>query len=128
MKYNPKIVLAYFKDAGLPQPLLEHKFHPDRRWRFDFAWPFPPQVALEVDGGIWIHGGHNRGAQMKATWEKENEAVIAGWRILKCEPKDLCTDATVNLLKRAIGIPIPPSAPEALPPSASLPCADQPRP
>lgn len=114
MKYQPKIVLAYFKEMGLPVPELEFKFHPERKWRFDFAWPdwgmsnglktdiCSGSVALEVDGGIWIKGGHNRGAQMLKTWEKENEAVARGWRIIRCEPKSLCTQATVDLIKRCL--------------------------
>ena len=84
------------------QPEREYVFAPPRKWRFDFAWHMVNKVALEVDGGIWIRGGHNRGAQIKATWEKENEAQIMGWKILKCEPKDLCTIDTVNLIRRAL--------------------------
>lgn len=114
MKYNKAIAIAYFQEMGLPTPEIEFRFHPQRKWRFDFAWPdysmhngmrgepCPGSLALEVDGGIWISGGHNRGAQIKKTWEKENEAQIIGWTILKCEPKDLCTTETVELLRRAL--------------------------
>lgn len=120
MKYNCAIVVGFFTENGLPRPEVEYKFHPTRKWRFDFAWSgfraldgtwytdfdsmADKKVALEVDGGIWIQGGHNRGAQIKATWEKENEAQCMGWRILKCEPKDLCTMDTVNLIRRALGL------------------------
>lgn len=78
----------------------------DGTWYSDFQNPAKAdtRVALEVDGGIWIQGGHNRGAQIKATWEKENEAQIMGWHILKCEPKDLATMDTVNLIRRALGL------------------------
>ena len=81
----------------------EYQFHSSRKWRFDWAWPLE-KVALEVDGGIWIRGGHNRGAQMKLTWEKENEANIMGWKLLKCEPKDLCTVQTAMLIRRALNL------------------------
>ena len=101
MKYKPLIVLAYFEDCKLPMAVHEYKFHPERKWRFDFAWP-DEKVALEVDGGIWIRGGHNRGAQLKKTWEKENEAQALGWHIFKCEPNELCTLATVQLLSRVL--------------------------
>lgn len=101
MKYNSVIVRAFFRECGLPTPLEEYQFHPDRKWRFDFAFPFE-KVALEVDGGIWIGGGHNRGAQLKKTWEKENEANAIGWHIFKCEPKDLCSKSVVEFLKRAM--------------------------
>lgn len=113
MKYNPKIVIAYFESQGIPKPEVEYKFHPERKWRFDFAWPdnivlrgtmIKMPVALEVDGGIWIAGGHNRGAQMLKTWEKENEAVCMRWGILRCQPKDLCTEKTASLIKRALNL------------------------
>ncbi len=105
MKYKSQIVTAFFRECGLPMPLLEHKFHPTRKWRFDFAFIIPSErafVALEVDGGIWIGGGHNRGAQMKKDWEKRNAAAVLGWRILYVEPRDLCTVATANLVKECL--------------------------
>lgn len=112
--YDAKIVLAYFESQGLPEPNTEYAFAaPKRRWRFDFAWPdigwrkkgtASQSLALEIDGGIWIGGGHNRGAQMLKTWEKENTAVCMGWRILRCQPKDLCTQATIDMVKKALAL------------------------
>lgn len=89
--------------AGLPLPVREHRFHAVRKWRFDYAWP-DSLLALEVDGGIWIRGGHNRGAQMLKTWQKENEAVCAGWRILRCQPVDLAGAETLGVIRRALGV------------------------
>lgn len=105
MKYNPKIVLAYFAECGLPRPLLELKFHPERKWRFDFAFMVPNQnhqVALEVQGGIFLNGGHNRGAALRKEHEKRNAAAQLGWRILYVEPKDLCTAETVEMIRRCL--------------------------
>ncbi len=112
-RYNPKIVLAYFKECGLPEPGLEYKFHPERRWRFDFAWPdwrvsngkeSDPYggLALEVQGGIWSMGRHNRGAAMLKEWEKLNEAAAMGWRVLYFQPSDLCLIETVETIKRCL--------------------------
>lgn len=105
MKYNPNIVIAFFRECGVPKPELEHRFHPERKWRFDFAFPRALNpVAIEVQGGIWIGGGHNRGAQMKKDWEKYNAAASLGWRILYVEPRDLCTVSTATLIKECLGI------------------------
>ena len=101
MKYKPEIVKAYLKTNGIPEPVFEHRFHPTRKWRFDIAWP-EYKVYLEIDGGIWIRGGHNRGAQMKKDWEKRNTASGLGWRGLWCEPKDLMTQQTVEFINDAI--------------------------
>ncbi len=81
--------------------MFEVVFAPPRKWRFDVCWPVQ-KVALEVDGGIWVGGRHNRGAAMKAQWEKENTAVCMGWRILKVEPKDMCMLSTVEMLRRVL--------------------------
>lgn len=67
----------------------------------DFAWP-DQKVALEADGGIWLYGRHNRPSAIKKTWEKENTANLLGWHIFKCEPKELCTQEIVSLLKEAL--------------------------
>ena len=91
-------------ENNLMPPVFEHRFHPKRLWRMDYAWP-ESKVALEVDGGIWINGGHNRGAQIVKTWEKENRANVMGWHILKCEPKTLMSEQTINLLKEAMPKP-----------------------
>jgi very-short-patch-repair endonuclease len=60
----------------------EHKFHPTRRWRFDFAWP-ADKVAVEVEGGHWTGGRHVRGSGFEADCEKYMEAMVLGWRVLR---------------------------------------------
>ena len=54
--------------------IVEYRFNPDRRWRFDFAWP-DKKVAVEMEGGIWIKGRHNRGRGMINDMIKYNWAV-----------------------------------------------------
>jgi len=103
MKYKPAIVIAFFRECGLPAPTFEYCFHPTRKWRFDLCWPLA-LIAIEVQGGIWIAGGHNRGAQMRKDWEKYNTAAALGWRILYVEPRNLCTVDTVNMVKECIGL------------------------
>lgn len=67
------------------KPVREHRFHADRRWRFDFAFP-AERVAVEVEGGIFVKGRHSRGAGMRADMDKYNAACELGWRVLRfCE-------------------------------------------
>lgn len=101
MKYNPDIVLAFWREYKVPKPLLEYTFHPTRKWRFDFAFP-QHGLAIEVQGGLFLGGRHNRGAAMVKEMEKFNEAVCRGWRILQCQPKDLCTLDFVITIQRAL--------------------------
>jgi hypothetical protein len=64
----------------LPVPVREYKFLPNRRFRWDFCW-----VALMV--AVELHGGGGRGRHASVTGqatdlEKQNLAVLAGWKCL----------------------------------------------
>ena len=63
-------------------PEREYRFHPSRRWRFDFAF-LEQKLAVEVEGGTWIQGRHNRGSSIVADLQKYNSAVQLGWRVLR---------------------------------------------
>lgn len=89
------------KAQGLPMPEAEHKFHPVRRWRMDWAWP-DRKVALEVDGGVWIRGKHGRGSGIVKDHEKQNHAAALGWRILRVQPKDLLAPSTFEYVRSAL--------------------------
>jgi very-short-patch-repair endonuclease len=82
-------------------PLTEHRFHPTRKWRFDYAWE-GHRVALEVEGGVWVGGRHTSGAGFVKDMEKYNEAACLGWRIIRCQPRELCSSKTVDNIKRAM--------------------------
>ena len=101
MKYNTKIVQAWFVANHLPTPILEYKFSPERRWRFDFAWEIH-KVALEVQGGLFVRGGHNRGGYMIKEHEKRNAAAGMGWRILYCQPSEVLTTDMVKIIRKAL--------------------------
>lgn len=100
MIYNPSIVRAFFQQMGVPEPTTEHRFHPKRKWRFDFAWP-DVRLALEVEGGVWTGGRHTRGSGFLGDVEKYNAAAVMGWRVLRCTPSTLLKLETVNTIKEA---------------------------
>jgi very-short-patch-repair endonuclease len=60
----------------------EYRFHPLRKWRFDYAWP-GKEVAVELHGGTWIRGAHSRGAGQSKDFEKLNEAQRYGWKVFQ---------------------------------------------
>lgn len=68
--------------ARLPKPVREYRFHPVRKWRFDFAWP-ELMIACEVEGGLFIQGGHSRGAAYEDDCEKYNAAALLGWTVYR---------------------------------------------
>jgi very-short-patch-repair endonuclease len=68
--------------AKLPTPTTQHRFHATRRWRADFAWP-EHKVIVEVEGGIFAAGRHTRGIGFEKDCEKQNAAVVDGWKYLR---------------------------------------------
>lgn len=97
----PRLFLALLRLEKIPLPDTEVRFHPTRRWRWDYAWP-TQRLALEVQGGIWVQGRHSRGAGMRADFEKYNAGAILGWRLLLVEPKDLATMHTAHMIRNAL--------------------------
>ncbi len=89
---------ALCRAAGLPEPHLEYRFAPPRRWRFDFAWP-DWRLAIEVDGGAWVQGRHTRGGGFRKDMEKNNAAMLLHWRVLHYMPDQLQKNAIADLMQ-----------------------------
>lgn len=85
----------------LPAATREYRFDPVRRWRFDFCW-IPQKVALEVEGGIWIGGGHNRGKGFISDCDKYNKATLGGWRVFRVTGNHIRSGEAVALLQAAL--------------------------
>lgn len=75
----------------------EYRFHPERKWRFDFAFP-SQRLAVEVDGKR-----HRSYAGIRSDCEKLNEAARMGWRVLRfpSDQKRLAAD-WVRLIKETL--------------------------
>lgn len=79
----------------------EYRFHPVRKWRFDYAI-IEHKIALEVEGGVWTGGRHTSPQGFLGDIEKYNTATLMGWRVFRVTPDDLYKTATLNLIKTAI--------------------------
>jgi very-short-patch-repair endonuclease len=60
----------------------EHRFHPERKWRFDFAH-LASRTAVEIEGGVWTGGRHTRGSGFVEDCEKYNAATMEGWAVFR---------------------------------------------
>ena len=87
-------------DIGV-ECVKEYRFHPTRKWRFDYAF-VNQKVAIEIDGGVWISGRHNRASGYVKDLEKFNAAAALGWVVLKFTPDQLYKAATFDLIKGTI--------------------------
>lgn len=85
----------------LPEPELQAKIIPGRRYRFDFAW-MDYKVTAEVQGGVYKvgkrcptcgespSGRHTRGAGYETDARKSADAQVAGW---------ICISVTAGMIK-----------------------------
>jgi very-short-patch-repair endonuclease len=74
----------------------------ERRWRFDFAFPLK-RVAVEVEGGIYTFGRHNRPTGMIADMAKYNEAAAMGWTVLRFTPQQVKKGEAINKILKTLG-------------------------
>ena len=78
--------LEKWHEFGYPDSDIvpQFRFHPVRRWRFDWAWP-SRKVAIEVNG----RGRHQTVVGVRNDCEKCNTAVEMGWVVLHLPTSDI---------------------------------------
>lgn len=74
-------LLTQIKMLKLPIPELEAKVIEGRRFRYDMCWR-AHRLLVEIQGATWVKGGHSTGTGIKRDAEKQNLAVLDGWRVL----------------------------------------------
>lgn len=81
------VLATKIQNARFQKPYFrQYPFLSGRKFRADFA--FPEQMLLiEVDGGLYIQGGHSRGAARESDLERDALAMLAGWRTLRVSPR-----------------------------------------
>lgn len=91
--------LLFWKSLGGPELVQEHKFHPTRKWRFDFAL-VDLRLAIEIDGGAFLKfgGRHGRGMGMVKDCEKYRAAADLRWTVWRFSSKCI----TAENIKRTI--------------------------
>lgn len=76
-----------------PAPTAQFKFHPTRRWKFDFAWVVGERkIAVELEGGVYTGGRHTRAGGFIGDCDKYNAAVTLGWKLLRYTTAHLDND------------------------------------
>ena len=93
--------IGLLRAMGLPEPVTEYRFCPDRRWRFDYAW-VERSVALEYEGGSWTGGRHTSGRGYSNDCEKYSVAAIMGWRVVRVTSDMVKSGLALTLVERAL--------------------------
>lgn len=100
-KLNEILFFSQLKSNGIKEPLKEYKFDSKRRWRFDYCFP-DYKLAVEVEGGVWIQGRHNRASGFVKDIEKYNKATILGYKVIRVLPENLFKLETIEMIKEII--------------------------
>lgn len=80
----------------MPAPLREYRFHPTRKWRFDFAWP-DQHLAVEVDGEV-----HRIKSRFHADIQKHAIATLMGWTVLRVGGQQVRNGAAVKWVREVL--------------------------
>ncbi len=80
----------------------EFKFHPERKWRFDFVLKaFPSAIAVEVEGQH--NGAHKSYERAEEDLEKFNEAAIGCWFVLRFSTAMVEDGRALGTIEKALG-------------------------
>ncbi len=79
----------------------EVEWHPRRNFRSDFLWP-EERVIVEVEGGQWTQGRHQRGGGMERDAVKYNEASLMGFMVLRFVTGQVVRGEAVDVIERAL--------------------------
>lgn len=87
----------------VPRNLIEteFRFHPPRRWRWDYAVP-SMKLAIEYHGGIYSGGRHVRGIGFEKDREKMNTGQLDGWTILELTEDMVKSGKAYEMIEKAI--------------------------
>jgi very-short-patch-repair endonuclease len=77
---------AWVLVTGIPVE-KEYRFHPIRKWRFDFAIP-SKMIAIEYEGLNSLKSGHTTLSGYTKDTEKYNEAQALGWKVIRFTVKN----------------------------------------
>lgn len=94
-----KTFLYHCKGIGLPTPEQEVRFHPKRKWRFDFSWR-GRFIAVEIEGGVFSGGRHTQGKGFTEDCVKYNEAQILGWKVYRFTTQQVISGEAINFMER----------------------------
>lgn len=106
------LLLSQLKMIKLPEPVREHRFHPERKWRFDFAWP-DFKLAVEVEGitfygknknGSMKLGRHQTAKGVNGDCEKYGAAMELGWDVYRCTQQMVRTGQALKTIEILVGL------------------------
>ena len=102
--------LAYQLDLAKIEYQREFQAIEGRRFRWDFLFPVDSwmvglpssPVLLEVQGAIFVKGGHSTGTGIMRDHEKNNLAVVNGYRVLYANSPTIKSGEALRWVQEAV--------------------------
>ena len=79
------------------------KWHPDRKWTADFACE-RYRVLIEIDGNTWGKGAHTYGHGYDRDREKDCEAQLRGWVVLRFSGNQVRSGYALDTIIRMLNL------------------------
>lgn len=81
-------------------PERELKFHPTRKWKFDFAWT-SIKLALEVEGGTkYNKSRHTKHDGFEGDCIKYAEASLLGWTVIRFTTQQIMSGIAISYVQK----------------------------
>ena len=77
----------------------EFRFCPNRKWSIDFYFPFK-NLGVEVEGGTWVAGRHQRGSGFEKDAEKYLAALDHGITLIRVTGKMVRDGSAIRAIGR----------------------------
>ena len=100
MTSRAEMTLAAQLEVARIHFVREFRFHPDRKFRADFMVGL--DLLVEVDGGTWVEGRHNRGSSIAAEYEKGALAAIRGYRVIHATSEQVADGTCLRWILEAL--------------------------
>lgn len=110
MSKSEEQLAMHIRAFKLPEPDREYRFHPTRKWRFDFAWP-DQKIAVEVEGvthfgknknGTMRLGRHQTSEGLTNDCEKYGEAMLLGWTVYRCTQPIINSGKAIQIIQQLL--------------------------
>ena len=104
MKNSDELIFRYMlvlHNIDIPEPEYMFAKELKRKFRFDYCY-IKNKLAIEIEGGVWINGRHNRPSGFIKDMEKYNMACLLGYRILRFTIQDLKKESTYITIQDAL--------------------------
>ena len=90
---------------NIPTPQTQVRLVKGRKLTWDFYWDHNGvRLSLELQGAIFVRGGHSTGTGLQRDYEKVNLCVANGIYPMLCSYKMLFSVGTINAIKKALKI------------------------